>query len=84
MGSIDDTGVLGETGETGSVARPVTNDVGFCEVEIDRLDFEELGRVIGKAEYEARLFPSRFLDFTITVPVELAEERDPSESFVTG
>lgn len=71
---------MGDTGEAGngSPADPLVADLKG--VERDRFDFEELGRMLGKAEYEAR-FPPYLFFLTTTVPVEFEEEREESDSF---
>ena len=46
-----ETGELGETGETDAFCPLGSLEIAFWGVDKDRLDFEELGRVIfGKAE----------------------------------
>ena len=77
-----ESGDIGETGEIWEYLSSGSLEADFCGGDTDRLDLEDDGRAtVGKAEYEARFPPWRFL-FTITVPVEFDEDREESDSFV--
>ena len=83
-GVPEDIGEDGEIGETREVSPPMSLTVGFSGVERDKFDFEEPGRIVlGKAEYDTRFGPLRFFGLMITVPVELVEDNDVSESLDT-
>ncbi len=74
--------MIGETGETGDTGDGPPADSLIADswgVETERFDFEELGRMLGKAEYEAH-FPPLLFFLTTTVPVEFEDEREESDS----
>ena len=79
-----ESGITAEIGETGLVSTSEVAGKGVVAEPHGTLDVEVDERVgIGKAEYEARVGRSRSFVLITTVPVEPADDIEPSEDLGT-